>query len=39
VQLDGKALHEGDGAYIEQQEVLEMKGIKNGEVLVFDLPG
>jgi len=39
VQLDGKAMHEGDGAYIEQQEVLEMKGVKDGEVLVFDLPG
>lgn len=39
VQLDGKPLHEGDGAYIEQQKAIELKGVKNGEVLVFDLPG
>ena len=38
VQLGDKPLHEGDGAYIERQQELKLTGIKNGEVLVFDLP-
>ena len=39
IDLNGKRLNEGDGAYVEHQPVLAVKGINRGEVLVFDLPG
>lgn len=39
--LDEIELNEGDGAYIEQQDRIKVGGLndKEGEVLVFDLPG
>jgi len=39
VDVDGTQLNAGDGAFVEQHPELTVQGIKNGEVLVFDLPG
>lgn len=39
VDVDGATLKEGDGAYIDQQDRIQVRGLNNGEVLVFDLPG
>jgi quercetin 2,3-dioxygenase len=38
VTLNGQALAEGDGAAISNERALELKGVKDAEVLVFDLP-
>ena len=35
--LDGEPLREGDGAGVEEEEVLRFQGGKNSEILVFDL--
>jgi quercetin 2,3-dioxygenase len=37
VELNGKKLHQGDGAAISDESVLTIKGIKDAEVLLFDL--
>ncbi|GAC1689790.1 MAG: pirin family protein [Candidatus Acidiferrum sp.] len=37
VQLNGKELTEGDGAAISNETALELTGVKDAEVLVFDL--
>jgi redox-sensitive bicupin YhaK (pirin superfamily) len=39
VDVDGTQLNEGDGAFVERQSDLLVKGVNRGEVLVFDLPG
>jgi quercetin 2,3-dioxygenase len=36
VTLNGTALRAGDGAAINQENILEMKGVERAEVLVFD---
>jgi hypothetical protein len=38
VTLNGKSLEEGDGAAISAEKSLELKGVKDAEVLLFDLP-
>ncbi len=38
VQVGGFTLNAGDGLKIEKQERLELRGIDNAEVLLFDLP-
>jgi quercetin 2,3-dioxygenase len=37
VTLNGKTLETGDGAAISEETALELKGVKDAEVLVFDL--
>jgi quercetin 2,3-dioxygenase len=37
VELNGQALGEGDGAAISAEESLELVGVKDAEVLLFDL--
>ena len=37
VTLNGKKLEEGDGAEISEEESLELAGVKDAEVLLFDL--
>jgi len=37
VTLNGKTLEIGDGAEISQEKALELKGVKEAEVLLFDL--
>lgn len=39
VQLNNIILSEGDGVRIEAEDVIQLHGIDNGEVLLFDLPG
>ena len=38
VTLNGKKLEEGDGAAVSNERALELQGVKDAEVLVFDLP-
>jgi redox-sensitive bicupin YhaK (pirin superfamily) len=38
VKLNGTPLQEGDGAAISEEKDVELTGIKNAEVLLFDLP-
>jgi hypothetical protein len=38
VKLNGKALDEGDGAAVSTERSLELTGVKDAEVLLFDLP-
>jgi quercetin 2,3-dioxygenase len=37
VKLNGKELAEGDGAAISDEKALELTGVQDGEVLLFDL--
>jgi len=37
VKLNGKQLEEGDGAAVSAEKSLELVGVKNAEVLLFDL--
>jgi hypothetical protein len=37
VTLNGEKLETGDGAAISAENALELKGVKEAEVLVFDL--
>ena len=37
VELNGQKLHQGDGAAISDENALTIKGIKDAEVLLFDL--
>jgi len=37
VKLNGKELQEGDGAAISEEKAVELTGVKNAEVLLFDL--
>jgi redox-sensitive bicupin YhaK (pirin superfamily) len=37
VKLNGKTLEAGDGAAISQEKALELAGVRDAEVLVFDL--
>ena len=37
VKLNGKTLETGDGAEISNEKALELKGVKEAEVLLFDL--
>jgi quercetin 2,3-dioxygenase len=37
VKLNGKALQEGDGAAISEEKTVELTGVKDAEVLLFDL--
>jgi hypothetical protein len=37
VELNGRKLHQGDGAAISDEKNLNIKGIKEAEVLLFDL--
>jgi len=37
VTLNGKTLEAGDGAEISEEKALELKGVKEAEVLLFDL--
>src|SRR5512137_1062519 len=37
VKLNGKALGEGDGAAISEEKAVELTGVKEAEVLLFDL--
>ncbi len=37
VKLNGKDLAQGDGAAISAEKSLELTGVKDAEVLVFDL--
>ena len=37
VTLNGKTLETGDGAAISEETALELKGVKEAEVLLFDL--
>ena len=37
VKLNGTELGEGDGAAISEERLLELTGVKDAEVLVFDL--
>ncbi len=39
VKLNNTRLSEGDGARIEGEDMVQLDGIDNGEVLLFDLPG
>ena len=38
VTLNGKALEAGDGAEISEEKALELTGVEEAEVLLFDLP-
>src|SRR5271163_2198724 len=38
VTLNGKKLEEGDGAAVSAEKSLELAGVKDAEVLLFDLP-
>jgi len=38
VTLNGKTLEEGDGAAVSSEESLELAGVTEAEVLLFDLP-
>ena len=38
VKLNGKALEEGDGAAVSAEKSVELTGVKDAEVLLFDLP-
>ena len=38
VKLNGKTLDEGDGAAVSSEKSLELAGVKDAEVLLFDLP-
>jgi hypothetical protein len=38
VELDGKALREGDGVSIEAEPELDLKALSDAEILLFDLP-
>src|SRR6201997_5380509 len=38
VTLNGRALEVGDGAEISSEQALELTGVKDAEVLLFDLP-
>jgi redox-sensitive bicupin YhaK (pirin superfamily) len=38
LELNGKALKEGDGVMIENEPELRLRGVKNAEILLFDLP-
>jgi redox-sensitive bicupin YhaK (pirin superfamily) len=37
VELNGKTLHQGDGAAVSEEQKLSIKGVKDSEVLLFDL--
>jgi quercetin 2,3-dioxygenase len=37
VELNGKLLQQGDGAAVENEEILQIKGADEAEVLLFDL--
>ena len=37
VRLNGTELHEGDGAAISEEKAVELTGVNNAEVLLFDL--
>jgi hypothetical protein len=37
VELNGKELQEGDGAAISEEKAVELTGVKDAEVLLFDL--
>jgi redox-sensitive bicupin YhaK (pirin superfamily) len=37
VELNGKELQEGDGAAISEEKAIELTGVKDAEVLLFDL--
>jgi redox-sensitive bicupin YhaK (pirin superfamily) len=37
VKLNGKELETGDGAAISEEKTLQLTGVKDAEVLVFDL--
>jgi redox-sensitive bicupin YhaK (pirin superfamily) len=37
VTLNGTALNAGDGAAIDQEEILELKAVDDAEILIFDL--
>jgi Quercetinase C-terminal cupin domain len=37
VTLNGKALEVGDGAEISKEKALELSGVEDAEVLLFDL--
>jgi redox-sensitive bicupin YhaK (pirin superfamily) len=37
VMLNGKTMETGDGAAISAEKTVELKGVKDGEVLLFDL--
>jgi redox-sensitive bicupin YhaK (pirin superfamily) len=37
VTLNGKKLEEGDGAAISAEKTVELTGVDNAEVLLFDL--
>ncbi len=37
VKLNGKALETGDGAAISAEKLVELTGVKDAEVLLFDL--
>jgi len=37
VTLNGKTLGTGDGAEISEEKALELQGVKEAEVLLFDL--
>jgi redox-sensitive bicupin YhaK (pirin superfamily) len=37
VKLNGKELAEGDGAAISAEKSVELTGVKDAEVLLFDL--
>jgi hypothetical protein len=37
IELNGKALAQGDGAAIENESKLEIKGSQDSEILLFDL--
>jgi redox-sensitive bicupin YhaK (pirin superfamily) len=37
VKLNGKQLEEGDGAAISKEKSVELTGVDNAEVLLFDL--
>jgi len=37
VTLNGKRLEAGDGAAISEEKALELQGVKEAEVLLFDL--
>jgi redox-sensitive bicupin YhaK (pirin superfamily) len=37
VKLNGKELQEGDGAAISEEKAVELTGVKDAEVLLFDL--
>jgi VCBS repeat-containing protein len=38
LRVDNVTLNQGDGLTIQKQELLELKGIEDAEILLFDLP-